>query len=97
MDLKHIKEKIERLDKAYQIEIGKILKDHKAAMNENKNGIFINLTDLDEMTIVKITDFLIYVDKQTSVIDTVENIKQEYKDNFFPISSTVNNDSSLTC
>ena len=39
-----IKNKIETLDKNYQIEILKIFLKHNIEMTENNNGTFINLT-----------------------------------------------------
>mgnify|MGYP001289580643 CR=1 FL=1 len=87
MEVKLLKDRIEELDMAYQIEIGRILQQNSVILNENKNGIFINLTDVNDEIINKIKDYLQYVDNQEELIENVETIKQGYKDNFFNNSS----------
>ena len=83
MEVKLLKDRIEELDMAYQIEIGRILQQNNVILNENKNGIFINVTDVNDEIINKIKDYLQYVDNQEELIENVETIKQGYKDNFF--------------
>ena len=83
MDLKVLKESVEDLDKYYQITIGKILRDNDVILNENKNGIFVNLTEISPEIIKKIEEYLNYVMEQEKHLDTVEVKKQQFKDNFF--------------
>ena len=83
MDLKILKDTIENLDKPYQIEVGRILKQSNITMNENKNGIFINLTEIDTFVINKIERYLKYVKEQLQNIDEIEDKKQQFKDIFF--------------
>jgi hypothetical protein len=48
-ELNRLKEKIEGLNKFHQIEILKLLKsDESCTLNENNNGIFVNLTMLSD-------------------------------------------------
>ena len=48
-DLILLKEKIEKLNKFHQIEITRILNNRdNVTLNENKNGIFINLSVIDQ-------------------------------------------------
>ena len=51
MDLKLLKDNIEDLDKSYQIQIAKLLHDNNIILNENKNGIFVNLSEINEFSI----------------------------------------------
>ena len=83
MDLKSLKENVEDLDKYYQIAVGKILRDNDVILNENKNGIFVNLTELSSNILTKIREYLNYVKEQEKHLNTVEVKKQEFKDNFF--------------
>mgnify|MGYP001338674211 CR=1 FL=1 len=72
-----LKEKVESLSKFHQIEILKILNEEKdCTINENKNGIFINLTHLKTDVIQKLVDYLEYVHKQEKQLTEIENIKK---------------------
>ena len=48
-----IRDKIESMSKNYQIEVGRILLDNKIHINENQNGLFINLSDVSEEVMTK--------------------------------------------
>ena len=91
MDLKNLKDKIEGLDKAYQIQIADLLNKNNVRIDENKNGLFINLSELDENIIDILNKYLIYIKKQLDIINNIENKKQEYKDNFFNNTSSKDN------
>ena len=54
-ELKQLKEQIEKMDKSNQIDILKILRDsNKVILNENKSGVYINLTYCPQKTIDEI-------------------------------------------
>jgi hypothetical protein len=53
------------------------------AYTENKNGAFINLTNVDNGVVSKITEYLSYVDEQESQLKEVENQKTELTKQFF--------------
>ena len=57
-DLKDLKDKIELLSKSYQIEIGRLLKKNNIIINENKNGVFINLSSVEQNIITELKNFL---------------------------------------
>ena len=61
VDLKQIKDRVEALNQHHQIQILKIMTQHNVDLTENKNGSFINLTNVDEAIITKILDYLSYV------------------------------------
>ena len=79
-----IKDKIEKMTKINQIEILKILKKHQnIKLNENKSGIFANLSFLSKETIEEIDKYVNYVNDQEIDINTIETQKQEFKNTFF--------------
>jgi hypothetical protein len=84
LDLEHMKNKIENMTKNHQIEILKILKqNHSVKINENKSGVFVNLTFLPEKTLLEIRDYLNYVHDQEKSLSELESQKKKYKDTFF--------------
>ena len=84
MDLNQIKEVIESFSKKHQIEVLKIIKqDSTTTINENKSGIYINLTFLPEQTICQLQKYIDYVKDQESTLTIVESQKQSFKNAFF--------------
>ena len=82
--LSAIKDKIERMPKNNQIEVLKILKKHQnIKLNENKSGIFVNLSFLSREILEEINKYVNYVNDQEDVINTIESQKQEFKNTFF--------------
>jgi len=82
-DLKQLKDHIEGLNQHHQIQILKIITQCNVGFTENKNGSFINLTNVDDAVISKITDYLSYVDKQETQLNEIENQKTELTKQFF--------------
>jgi|UniRef100_A0A6C0CKE1 phosphomevalonate kinase len=83
-DLNILKEKIESLDKFHQIEILKILNQEESCiLNENNNGVFINLTNINESVIKDIISYLDYVKKQEKQLTEVEVQKDMLTNTFF--------------
>ena len=78
-----IRDKIESLPKNYQIEVGRILLDNQININENQNGLFINLSDVNEEVVSKMQEFLEYVDLQETHLNVIETAKEGLKDTFF--------------
>jgi 7,8-dihydro-6-hydroxymethylpterin-pyrophosphokinase len=82
-NLKQLKDRIESLNQHHQIQILTIVTQNNVAYTENKNGSFVNLTNMDEATISKITAYLKYVDEQETQLNEVENQKTELTKQFF--------------
>ena len=82
-DLKQLKDRVEALNQHHQIQILKIVTQNNVAYTENKNGSFVNLTNVDEGVISKIAEYLNYVDEQESQLKEVENQKTELTKQFF--------------
>ena len=82
--LSSIKDKIERMSKNNQIEVLKILKKYQnIKLNENKSGVFVNLSFLSNEILDEIDKYVNYVNDQETVINTIETQKQEFKNAFF--------------
>ena len=82
-EIKELKDKIEILSKSYQIEIGRLLLSNGVQIDENKNGIFINLTKVEQEVLIKIKDYLAYANIQEDKLKNIENKQEELKDYYF--------------
>lgn len=83
-ELNYIREAIERMNKFNQIEILKILhKCDDVILNENKYGIHINLSDLSNDIINKLSIFIKYVNAQELTINSIEQQKNDYRNTYF--------------
>ena len=78
-----LRDKIQSLEKFHQIEIFRIFKTQNINYTENRNGIFINMNDLDNKTLKIIEKYLHYVSTQQNQLDIVEQQKEQYKQSFF--------------
>ena len=79
-----IKELVEKMNKHHQIEILKIIHKHPSIkINENKNGIYINLAYLPDDVIHDICKYIAYTEQQESSLNTLEVQKNEFKNTFF--------------
>ena len=58
-----LKLRIEKMEKFNQVKILNIFNNSKIEISENRNGIFINLTELSKETLKKINDYVNYVDE----------------------------------
>ena len=77
MDLLNVKDNIEKSSKEHQIEILRILIENKVMVNENSNGIFVNLSNINSDIIIKLQDYLNYITEQEKNLDTFENTKKK--------------------
>ncbi len=57
-NLKLLRDEIEKMDSIHQIHIFKILKENQIDFTENSNGVFINMTLLDDSTLKQINNFI---------------------------------------
>ena len=82
--LDQVKELVEKMNKHHQIEILKLIhKDPSIKINENKNGIYINLAYLPEVVLQDICKYIEYTEQQESSLNTLEVQKNEFKNAFF--------------
>ena len=83
-NLENIKKKVESMSKTNQIEILKILKKNSSIkLNENKNGVYINLSFLPNETLEEINYYLNYIFEQETSIEKIEKQKSDFKTEFF--------------
>ena len=95
-DLDKLCKMIEPLDKIHHIEIAKILKLNAIYLNENNNGIFVNLNKISIATYNNIQDYINFVKKQENDINKDEKLKKDletiyFKDNKDITTNSLNN------
>ena len=72
--------KISAMDKENHIVIGSILRKYsKIKLNENKNGIMINVSTIPVEAIEELTKYLEYIDTQHVFLQKVEQEKNDCK------------------
>ena len=81
--LNKLKTRIETLDKHHQVEILKILSKNLCKLNENKSGVYVNMTFLDDKIIEEIEDYLRYMKEQEENLITTEYQKKEFMESYF--------------
>ena len=82
-EIQELKESIKLLSKSYQIEIGRLLFNNGAQIDENKNGIFINLSKIDAPLLIKLKNYLSYANLQEDKLKNIEIKQEELKDYYF--------------
>jgi hypothetical protein len=84
ISLEMVKEVVEKMNKHHQIEILKIIHKYPTIkINENKNGIYINLAYLPQDVLQEIHKYIEYTEQQESSLNTFEIQKNEFKNTFF--------------
>lgn len=82
--LEYIKNKIEGMTKNHQLEILKILKKNPTVkLNENKSGVYINLSFLPKDTMDELLYYLDYIHLQENSLEKLELQKTAFKNDFF--------------
>tara|TARA_B100000674_G_scaffold202310_1_gene165161 strand:- start:204 stop:494 length:291 start_codon:yes stop_codon:yes gene_type:complete len=82
-DLKRLRDNIEKMERIHQIHIFKILKENQIEFTENSNGVFVNMTLLDDTTLKQINSFIKYVNLQQKQLESIEDIKAQYQKEFY--------------
>ena len=78
-----IRNTIENLDESHHPEILRIFQENDISYTENRNGCFVNLTLLNNKTILMLEKYMSFIDKQTKHLDSTEQLKQTYKTRYF--------------
>lgn len=82
--VEELKSKIEQLNKQHHIEILKILKKNSSVtLNENKSGVYVNLTLLPEQSITDVFNYVKYIEEQEATLSCLETQKLDFKNTFF--------------
>jgi hypothetical protein len=82
-NLENIKKTIEAMNKFHQIEILKILSKNLCKINENKSGVYINLSFLSTEIVEELKEYIQYTKEQETSINTMEYQKEEFKNAYF--------------
>ena len=85
--LMKLKDDIERLPVFHQIEILRILQTKNTNLNENKNGVFINITKLSDETLLQIEEYIEYVNAQEKHLNEAEEQKKMITREYFEAKS----------
>lgn len=78
-----LKDGIENMPVVHQIEILRILNAKHTQINENKNGVFVNISKLNNELLQELYDYMTYVIKQEKQLNEVEEQKQNLTKEFF--------------
>lgn len=76
-ELETLKSSIDTMNRANHVEILKILKENDVKINENKSGVYINMSFLEKEVIEKIKTFVKYIEEQEKSLEIVERQKIE--------------------
>jgi hypothetical protein len=80
-----LKDGIENMPIIHQIEILRILHSKHTQINENKNGVFVNISKINDATLRDLEEYMNYVVQQEKQLIEIEDQKQylskEYFDN----------------
>ena len=88
-ELELLKYNIEKLSKIHQIEILKIMQsDKNVTLNENKSGVYVNLSFLPAPILTKMTDYMKYVKEQDALLNLAESTKETYAKEYFEDNMT---------
>ena len=74
---------IDSLENSHHIEIAKILKTNNVYLNENSNGIFVNLNKISLEVYKDICNYIDFIKKQESDINKDEKLKRNLQTIYF--------------
>lgn len=83
-----IRDLIHQMNKYNQIEVLRIMQKYEnITLNENRYGIHINLTDLNEEQINELTLYINYVSMQETTLNYGEQQKNTFKNELFSVET----------
>ena len=81
--LMSLKDGIENMPVVHQIEILRILHSKQTQINENKNGVFVNISKINDTTLRELEDYMKYVIQQEKQLNEIEEHKQFLSKEYF--------------
>ena len=81
--LEDVKQSIEKMNKHSQIEVLRILSKHLCKLNENKSGVYVNLTYVSDEVIRELQKYISYTRDQEETLTLTEYQKTEFKTALF--------------
>jgi len=95
-ELNYIRETIENMNKFNQIEVLRIMNRYNnVTLNENKYGIHINLSELQNEIIEELNTYIKYVNTQEITLHQVEKQKESFKNIYFTKDNKDNKDINI--
>ena len=82
-ELKNLNNIVNKLNEIHHRKIFDIINKNNIKYSENRNGVFVNLNNLSSNILDKIKQYIEYVKIQEKNISNFENIKKEFKKDFF--------------
>jgi len=82
-ELKKLNNIVNKLNEIHHRKIFDIINENNIKYSENRNGVFVNLNNLSSNILDKIKQYIEYVKIQEKNISNFENIKKEFKKDFF--------------
>ena len=77
-DLKQLRAKLESMTKINQVEALRIFHKHnKEIINENKYGIHINVTDVEDNVLKEVEEFIDHISKQEKSLIEMEELQND--------------------
>lgn len=93
-NLEFVRTRIDKMTKQQHIDILKIMKqDPNITINENKSGVYINLSFLPQIIVDEMIQYIQHVDTQENALKPIEQQKETYKNSFFGVKD--NKDDAL--
>lgn len=81
--LMNLKDGIENMPVVHQIEILRILHKKQTQLNENKNGVFVNISKLTDATLQELEQYMKYVIQQEKQLNEIETQKEILSKEYF--------------
>jgi len=81
--LNTLHKKIENLPQSVHFEIFKIIKKYNIPFNENSNGIFINMSYMNDECVNELSTHINWLDEQKTFLQKDEQVKNQYREDFF--------------
>lgn len=78
-----LKEGIENMPVIHQVEILRILHNKQTQINENKNGVFVNISKINDTILRELEDYMNYVIQQEKQLNEIEEQKQLLSKEYF--------------
>tara|TARA_Y100000591_G_scaffold327602_1_gene352417 strand:+ start:663 stop:950 length:288 start_codon:yes stop_codon:yes gene_type:complete len=79
-----LKKSIEKMSVCHQLEVLRIINEiENVTISENKNGSFVNLTELPKESLAKLDTYITYVNEQQKTLTDLEKEKNRLADTFF--------------
>lgn len=77
-ELELIKLSIDKMTQIQHIKMTQDIKSNKVVkLNENKNGVYINLSFLPEKSVEELKKYVVYIEEQDKLLQIIENQKLE--------------------